>query len=120
MIGIRNNIMDYKLSLPLARHIKTSDPRGKSEVSKEVISEFIQRTVSTKSKTNHTKYCGGTIKQTLPDGNITIRHTSGDLDPDVIEKLLHGHPLLIMLIVTMFFALCSGTAVTRLVLTELL
>ena len=92
MIGIRNNSTDYKLSLPLARHIKKSDPRGKSEVSKEVTSEFIQRTVSTRSKTNHTKYCGGTIKQTLPNGNITIQHTSGDYDPDVIEKLLHGHP----------------------------
>jgi hypothetical protein len=99
MIGIRNNIMDYKLSLPLARHIKTSDPRGKSEVSKEVISEFIQRTVSTRSKTNHTKYCGGTIKRTLPNGNITIQNTSGDLDPDVIEKLCARSVLLNFLII---------------------
>lgn len=92
LFGIRNSTTNYKLSLPLARNIETNEPRGKSEVTKELIREFIERTVSTRDKTKHIKYSGGIKKKTLPNGDLIIRHTSGDNDPDVIKKLLHGHP----------------------------
>ena len=73
MIGIMNNISECKLSLPLAKNFETSDSRKTPEVSMEVICEFVQRAVSMKSKSMH---------------SYKYRET----DPDVIERLLNGHP----------------------------
>ena len=53
MIGIMNNVSEYKLSLPLAKNFETSDSRQTPKVSKEVICEFVQRAVSMKIKCQH-------------------------------------------------------------------
>ena len=55
MIGIMNTTSEYKLSLPLAKNFERneSESRESTEVSKEVICEFIEWAVSNHMKCSH-------------------------------------------------------------------
>ena len=73
MIGIMNNVSEYKLSLPLAKNFETDESRKTTKVSKDVICAFVQRAVSMDIKSSHSyKY--------------------RENDPEVVENLLDGHP----------------------------
>ena len=72
MIGSKNNLSQYKLSLPMARNVNTC-VKTTSEVTKEEVSAFVLRAVDMPNKGQH-------------------HHKFQDSDPDVIMKILHGHP----------------------------